>query len=149
MPVYVNVPSFNLGKEDLRADNITFEDKQSQQITTVQNELEILQQAVIASGAKIYYGTSAYWASKPTLVSEQGSFYVYSDYFNYGDQAIPGIKIGDGLAYVVSLPFTDKMMVDHMMDSTIHLSSADRKKLDDSVCAVMSTVDDENLILYK
>ena len=149
MPIYVNVPSFNMDKSDLTADNVTFNDKQSQQIISVQDELEILQQAVIASGAKIYYGTSAYWASKPTLVSEQGSFYVYSDYFNYGDQAIPGIKIGDGLAYVVSLPFTDKMMIDHMMDSAIHLSPADRKKLEDSVCATMSTVDNENLILYK
>lgn len=149
MPVFVNVPSFNIGKDDLTADNVTFDDKQSQQIISVQQELEILQQAVIASGAKIYYGTCDYWASQPTLISERGSFYVYSDYYYDDNQPIPGVKIGDGSAYVVSLPFTDKRMVEHITDSSIHLSEQDRLKLENSVCAEMSSVDTENLILFK
>lgn len=51
--------------------------------------------------------TSAEWAALTTLVSMPGEVYVYSD---GGTDAqgnpIPMIKIGDGNAYVVDLPFT-------------------------------------------
>ena len=50
--------------------------------------------------------TSAEWAQLTTLVSMPGEIYVYSD---GGEDAegnpIPKIKIGDGNAYVVDLPF--------------------------------------------
>ena len=51
--------------------------------------------------------TSAEWAALTTLVSMPGEVYVYSD---GGTDAqgnpIPMIKVGDGNAYVVDLPFT-------------------------------------------
>lgn len=50
--------------------------------------------------------TSAEWAELTTLVSVRGEVYVYSDYQTdeHGND-IPGVKMGDGLAYVVDLPF--------------------------------------------
>lgn len=47
--------------------------------------------------------TSAEWAELTDLVSREGEIYVYSD---AGAEGEPMIKIGDGNAYVVDLPFT-------------------------------------------
>ena len=50
--------------------------------------------------------TSAEWAALTTLQSRQGEIYVYSDGAEDGEgNPIPMIKIGDGNAYVVDLPF--------------------------------------------
>lgn len=53
--------------------------------------------------------TTAEWNSIPMLISEEGAIYIYSDYktIKRDDQIItvPGIKIGDGNAYVIDLPF--------------------------------------------
>ena len=50
--------------------------------------------------------TSAEWALLTTLVSVKGEVYVYSDAGQDADgNPIPKVKIGDGLAYVVDLPF--------------------------------------------
>lgn len=49
--------------------------------------------------------TTAQWNATPTLVSQPNTIYVYTDYDNQGGVDIPGIKIGDGNAYVIDLPF--------------------------------------------
>ena len=50
--------------------------------------------------------TSAEWALLTTLQSKQGEIYVYSDGAEDTEgNPIPMIKIGDGNAYVVDLPF--------------------------------------------
>ena len=51
--------------------------------------------------------TCAEWALLPQIQSRKGEIYIYSDY-QHDDQGhnIPGIKIGDGNAYVVDLPFS-------------------------------------------
>ena len=54
---------------------------------------------------EVYYNTTAGWNAQTTLVSQAGVIYVYSDYKVEGGKNIPNIKIGDGLAYVVDLPF--------------------------------------------
>ncbi len=46
--------------------------------------------------------TTAEWAQLTTLVSRKGEIYVYSD---GGGENKPMLKIGDGNAYVVDLPF--------------------------------------------
>ena len=56
--------------------------------------------------AKIYYGTTAYWNSRPYLKSIEGAIYIYSDY-SHDEQGrdIPGLKVGDGNAYLIDIPF--------------------------------------------
>ena len=50
--------------------------------------------------------TSAEWSELTTLQSRQGEIYVYSDGAEDTEgNPIPMIKIGDGNAYVVDLPF--------------------------------------------
>ena len=50
--------------------------------------------------------TSAEWAELTTLVSVRGEMYVYSDATQDAEgNPMPMVKIGDGNAYVVDLPF--------------------------------------------
>lgn len=149
MPTYVALPSFNMGKDDLVAENVIYDDKEHGVKITVQDMLDYLAQAVAASGAKIYYDTSENWAKKTSLVSEKGSIYVYSDKYSSGGIPIPAMKVGDGLAYVVDLPFSSEPIDDHINNMMVHLSEHDRWKLENSVCAEMSQVDQEELKLFK
>ena len=68
----------------------------------------------ISSQEKIYTRTTEEWNNTPLLKSEQNAFYVFSDAFPYIDENnnlkyAPGIKIGDGNAYVIDLPFTNNI----------------------------------------
>lgn len=76
--------------------------------------------------ALVQYDTTANWATKTTLVSEEGTIYVYSDHDTVDGHYVPGIKIGDGLAFVVDLPFLDEPLYEHINDISCHVSSADR-----------------------
>lgn len=53
--------------------------------------------------------TTAEWAELNTLQSIEGEIYIYSDGGGTDDQGhgIPKMKVGDGNAYVVDLPFSD------------------------------------------
>lgn len=59
---------------------------------------------------KIIVKTKAEWAAVPTLMSTRNTLYVYSDYRQEevsGETVnIPRVKIGDGTAYVIDLPFS-------------------------------------------
>lgn len=56
-------------------------------------------------GTSVVVHTTAEWQQLTSLVSEKGGIYVWSDYKTEDGEDIPAIKIGDGLAYVVDLPF--------------------------------------------
>lgn len=49
--------------------------------------------------------TTAEWQALSSLVSQKGMIYIWSDYKVEGGVPIPAFKVGDGLAYVVDLPF--------------------------------------------
>ena len=53
----------------------------------------------------VYRNTTAYWNSDLTYVPEEGDVIIYTDHDKDGDMDVPGIKIGDGNAYLVDLPF--------------------------------------------
>ena len=60
-----------------------------------------------ASGGKkeIISNTTEAWNSNPSLVSSKDIIYVYTDYAQRDGQLVPNFKIGDGLAYLIDLPF--------------------------------------------
>lgn len=102
----------------------------------------------------IYYDTTANWNMQSGMVSEEGAIYIYSDYY-HDDQGrpIPGIRIGDGSAYLIDLPMssqdlTDKFY-DHINNHSIHVSAQDRLFWNNKVTSVVDATDVENLILTK
>lgn len=94
------------------------------------------------SGAGVIMKTKAEWAMLPTLMSHKGVFYVYTDYRQEEDPEtheiinIPRMKIGDGMTYVIDLPF-----------STMSITDEDIARWNDHVGVI---VDEEthNMIFY-
>lgn len=101
--------------------------------------------------------TTEEWNSNISLISQKGIIYVYSDYIveeNEEGKIInnPGIKIGDGLAYIVDLPFIngyiEKELLKHINDSNIHVTLNEKNFWNNKVRCYMSTEinDEQNLI---
>lgn len=78
---------------------------------------------------KVLYASTATWNSQPQLISQKGFLYIYSDYRqNEQGQNIACIKVGDGHAYLIDLPFTEELMYNHIEDETRHITQAEREK---------------------
>lgn len=71
--------------------------------------------------------TTAEWNQQPPTVSESGALYIWSDY-RQDEQGnnIPGVKVGDGNAYVADLPFQDKDYLAHILNTDIHVTIEDK-----------------------
>ena len=95
--------------------------------------------------SKVKSATTAQWATQTNLVSEKDVIYVYIDHQTNDGKNIPGIKIGDGLAYVVDLPFADEMYINHIANTDIHITTEERTKWNKAITA--SVEDSENLVL--
>lgn len=92
----------------------------------------------------MYFGTTAEWAERTSLVSEKNAFYVWTDYKQVDGENIAGMKLGDGLAYVLDLPFLDAQFQSHAADTDIHVTSAEKAFWN---AKNRGFVTDENLIL--
>ena len=75
----------------------------------------------------VEYGSTAEWNSQPTLIAEKGLIYVYSDYsVDSQGRNVAGIKVGDGKAYLIDMPFVDETMYEHIQDIEIHITQSER-----------------------
>ena len=91
----------------------------------------------ITGSAIIYdvkYDTTENWNRQTTYVPTENDIIVYTDRSTTESggvqRNVPGIKIGDGNAYVVDLPFTDdalsEALLNHVGDSTVHVTTAEK-----------------------
>lgn len=101
------------------------------------------------SKANIYCDTTANWAAQPTLESEKDAIYVYTDHQQLDGVDIPGIKIGDGNAYLVDLPFIDAVYAEHIANSIIHVTQEDRNVWDNNVTCFISPNKEDRLVFKK
>lgn len=90
------------------------------------------------SAGGIESATTSEWNSTPGLVSEKNHIYVYTDHQTKTDEEgniinIPGIKVGDGLAYLIDLPFTDTLYAEHILNKTIHIDQQERETWNNKV----------------
>lgn len=111
---------------------------------------------IIRQGA--YYDTTAAWNMQPDLIPKKGDIYVYSDKATIYDEVgnptfIPGVKIGDGLAYLIDLPFVgDEILyalAQHVNDNVRHITAAERIFWNNKVSSFLDEHDSENLVLSK
>lgn len=105
----------------------------------------------IDSGAAILSDTTENWNKKSTLISELNTIYVYVDHQTKTDEEgkevwIPGIKIGDGKAYLIDLPFSDELMIAHINDLGIHVTPEEKEFWNNKVRTYMDTVEGEQLV---
>lgn len=83
----------------------------------------------------IYYDTEANWNDQTNLVSEEGAIYIYT--YGTGDDIKFKIKIGDGNAYLIDMPF--------VVDQPV--SGLDKEFWNNKVSAYISLLNDEELVL--
>lgn len=102
---------------------------------------------MVGGDCHILYATTATWDSQPQLISQRGYVYVYADYRQNGQgQNIASIKIGDGNAYLIDMPFTDELLYDHLADNVRHITQEERERWNNKVRCYVSEVKDDNLI---
>lgn len=83
---------------------------------------------------QVLFGTKAEWDAQTTLISNANTLYVYTDHqLDSQGNKVAGIKVGDGLAYVVDLPFTDAVTTEHIADNTRHVTQAERDSWNNKV----------------
>lgn len=103
--------------------------------------------------------TTAGWNGNPGYLPKKGEIVVYTDYIVRQDDlgrdiTYPGIKIGDGNAYLIDLPFVNdavryevlQILDNHVNNQAIHVSQQDRDFWDSKLNYEMN---DEELVLTR
>lgn len=98
----------------------------------------------------IYCETLSYWQEHSSFIGKKGDIIIVSDYKKKDNKNIAGIKVADGLAYAIDLPYVNDILgtelTSHINDTVIHVSQDDRDRWDNKVSARMG--DNDTLILY-
>lgn len=91
--------------------------------------------------------TTQHWNSNPGLIGKKDIIYVYSDYQKDSQgNNIPGLKIGDGSAYLIDSPFIDTSMLEHINDKTIHITDEQREFWNNKVRCYCSEIQDQTIV---
>lgn len=101
---------------------------------TPEISLTISDSGIPANAARIEVRTTAEWNERMLYIPKVGRIIVYSDRNVIDGVAYPGVKIGDGLAYVVDLPFVGDdvasrimaIIEEHIQNEQIHVTEAER-----------------------
>ncbi len=96
----------------------------------INNKLQLLNQE-LNKKANLLIKTSQEWNNDSNIISQQNTFYIYSDKNQKEDEEgniinIPGVKVGDGQTYLIDLPFVDDLIDRHINDDNIHVTLADK-----------------------
>ena len=123
--------------------------------------------ATINARIQLKRDTTANWNAARGFVPMAGEIIIYTDYNSYQKEVngriktilIPGIKIGDGGAYVQDLPFVDEdlrdTLMDHINNMDLHVTLGEKTfwnnkiNVDDAYEAVHDELIDEMLVLNR
>ena len=99
---------------------------------------------------KVLYGTTAEWSAQATLVSQLDRIYVYTDYYtDSSGNSVPGVKLGDGTAYLIDRPFLTKILDEHLADSIMHITAAERAFWKNKVTCFVDPNNSNRLVFSK
>lgn len=104
----------------------------------------------------VYTDTTANWDSKLLYIPEAGDIIIYIDKGTIevdGSMVdVPGVKIADGLAYCVDLPFVgddlSKALIEHINNNAIHITEQERIKWNNKLNC-QDVVQNETLMLNR
>lgn len=95
----------------------------------------------------VLYDTKANWNSNSSYIPPEGAIIIYSDYATDSNNInIPNIKIGDGLAYLIDLPYVSddlrNEVLSHVSNTTIHITAEERSAWNNKVsCSTTALAD--------
>lgn len=103
-----------------------------------------------ADYCKVLYGTTAEWNAQSTLISQLDRIYVYTDYYtDSSGNPVPGVKIGDGTAYLIDRPFVTKILDEHLADQIQHITAAERLSWNNKVTCFIDPNNASRLVFSK
>lgn len=76
--------------------------------------------------ARITERLTAQWNADRTYVPAKGELCIWTDFKVINGQNVPAVKIGDGTAYALDLPFLTAQYEEHINNSDIHISAEER-----------------------
>lgn len=100
----------------------------------------------------IHYDTTANWNSQIDLIGKENHLYIYSDYKIVNGVPVPAMKVGDGKAYLVDIPFLDgngTQFEDHIQDTNVHIQDGERIFWNNKVTCFISQGDNETVVFTK
>ena len=98
---------------------------------------------------QIHSDTTANWNSQRDLIAQANHIYIYTDYETVDGETLPGVKIGDGSAYLIDMPFiagNNAALMEHVEDRVAHITAEERAAWNNKVRCYISASDDENII---
>ena len=123
--------------------------------------------ATVNTRIQLKRDTTENWNNAKGFIPLVGEVIVYTDYSSYEKEVhgeirtilVPGIKIGDGNAYVQDLPFVDKdlrdTLIEHINNMDLHVTLGEKTfwnnkiNVDDAYEAVHDELIDEMLVLNR
>lgn len=96
---------------------------------------------------EIYFNTVEGWRAQINLIGQTNTIYIYTDYQEDEDgNPIAGLKIGDGLAYLIDTPFLDTLYLQHVNNTDIHITDEERRKWNEKVRCFYSLTNNETVV---
>lgn len=102
-----------------------------------------------ASSPEIFYDTKANWDAQPELVGRNHTIYIYTDNHSVDGKVIAGIKVGNGLTYLIDLPFLDDIYWEHVNNSNIHVTQTEKDNWNDKITCYVDPDAPERLVFTK
>lgn len=97
--------------------------------------------------SKIRINTTANWNADKSYVPDAGVLIIYTDGATEGDKLVPKIKVGDGNAYLIDLPFSDidikNLLDEHISNQSIHITDDERANWNDKVSISVNQANEE------
>ena len=142
---------YNYYEIGAKAENVKFNNAGTTlRSTNVQDAIiEAAESGGGGGGSTLLQDTTANWNGQATLLSRENYIYIYTDYSTVDGVTYPAMKVGDGKAYLIDLPFVDcdaKLLRDHLADYNIHITNQEREKWNDKVRCYIDSNNVENLI---
>lgn len=101
------------------------------------------------SAGNVIIKSSDEWAETPELVSDKGTIYVYMDKDESGNITDVKFKIGDGVAFVVDVPFVSPSKNEfdsHINNTDVHVTPTEKEAWNNKWRGYLSTAEGENLV---
>lgn len=121
--------------------------KQFLNYTGLSRYTELIKSYISQNAGHIFCNTTAYWNAQTTTPSTEGAIYIYTDHdIDDSGNDIPGLKVGDGNAYIPDLPFIDYKYDQHLADTVSHITAAERTAWNGKVRCYVDNTNTELLV---
>ncbi len=95
----------------------------------------------------VFSNTKENWNAQSTLISKKGAIQIYTNYTQDEEgNDIPAFKVGDGMAQLIDIPFSEEKFYEHIEDTEIHITQEEREFWNNKVRNYIDSSEPETLV---